>query len=104
MMPAGVRTPCTCQSRGSLDNVFSFRPPGALFGPFFPPPPPFPMHPQLAAAAAAGYPFPPPGVTLPEQMLGSGPTRVQDCSPHRSENGVAAAAALQYQNESKCRS
>lgn len=40
MMPTGVRSACTCQSRGqSLDNVYPFRPPGALFGPFFPPPP-----------------------------------------------------------------
>lgn len=90
MMPTGVRGACTCQS---LDTVYPFRPPGALFGPFFPPP--FPVHPQLAAAAAAGFPFPPPGVPTPEQLFGSGPTRVQDTA----ENGVAAAAALQYQNE-----
>jgi len=93
MMPSSVRSACTCLSRGSLDNVYPFRPPGALFGPFFPPP--FPMHPHLAAAAAAGFPFTPPGVTAPEQLLGSGPVQVQD----RTENGVAAAAALQYQNE-----
>lgn len=56
------------------------------------------MHPQLAAAA--GFPFPPPGL-MPEQ-LGSDPPRAQtDGSQQRADNGVAAAAALQYQNESK---
>lgn len=98
MTPMSGRSCCTCQSRGSLDNLFPFRPPGALFNPFFPPPP-FPMLPQLAAAAAAaGFPFPPTGF-VPEQFLGSDPTRSQDCSQHRVDNGITAAAALQYQNE-----
>lgn len=54
------------------------------------------MHPQLVAA---GFPFPPPGL-MPEQ-LGSDQTRTQDVSVQRADNGVAAAAALQYQNESE---
>ncbi|KAG0556895.1 hypothetical protein KC19_11G086900 [Ceratodon purpureus] len=91
MMPMGARSCCTCQSRGSLDNGFAFRPPAALFNPFFPP---FPMHPQLAAA---GFPFPLPGL-MPEQ-LGSDQTP-PPVSVQRGDNGVAAAAALQYQNES----
>ena len=93
MMPMGSRSCCACQAGGSLDSVFAFRPPTALFNPFFPP---FPMHPQLAAA---GFRFPPPGI-MPEQP-GSDATRVQDGSQQRADNGVAAAAALQYQNESK---
>lgn len=96
MMP---RSCATCQSsRGaSLDNNFyPFGPPGALFNPFFPP---FAMHPQ--PAAAAGFPFPPPGLA-PEPFLGAEPARANDCSVHgMTENGVAAAAALQYQNESE---
>lgn len=99
MTPTSGRSCCTCQSRGTLDNFFPFRPPGALFNPYFPPPP-FPMHPQLAAAAAAGFPSPPPGIG-PEQYLGRDPVSVQECSQHRTGNGVAAAAALQYQNESE---
>lgn len=95
MTPTSGRSCCTCQSRGSLDNFFPFRSPGALFNPFFPPPP-FPMHPQIAAAA--GFPSPPPGVG-PEQYLGRDPAPVQECAQHRSGNGVAAAAAMQYQNE-----
>lgn len=97
MTPTSGRSCCTCQSRGSLDNFFPFRSPGALFNPFFPPPP-FPMHPQIAAAA--GFPSPPPGVG-PEQYLGRDPAPVQECAQHRSGNGVAAAAAMQYQNESE---
>lgn len=95
-IPTNARSCRTCQSRGSVDSFYPFRPPGALFNPFFPPPP-FLMHPQLAAA---GFPFPPPGL-VPEQFLGSDSAQTHDCALHRPENGVAAAAAMQYQNESE---
>lgn len=94
MAGGGVRNCRTCLSRVSYDNLYPFRPPGSLFNPFLPSPP-FPMHPQLAAA---GFSLAPPGLA-PEQSLGLDSTRAQDCSVHRTDNGVAAAAVLQYHNE-----
>ncbi|KAG0607705.1 hypothetical protein M758_8G048400 [Ceratodon purpureus] len=80
MVPMNARSCRTCQFRGSLDNFYPFRPPGALFNPFFPPSP-YLMHPQLAAAP---FPFQPPGL-VPEQFLGSDLARTHDCALHMSE-------------------
>ena len=95
IMPMTPRSCCSCQ-RGPVENFYPFmpRPPGPMFNPFLPP---FPMHPHLAGAGLPCIPGP-----VPEQLLGSDQSRTHDCSMHRADNGVAAAAALQYQNESKC--
>lgn len=77
MLPMTASCCPTCQSRGSFDTFYPARPPAAVFNPFFPA---FAMHPQLL------------------NLSGS---RANDCLVHRPENGVAAAATMQYGNESE---